>query len=56
MKWRDLMKIKKNKFEVEQGSKSGGFNNTALLQLLGRTSAGRAGCGTDLAECVLATG
>ena len=37
-------------------SKSGGCNNTAPLQLLGCTSAGRAGCDTDLAECVSAVG
>ena len=30
--------------------------NTVLLQLLSRISAGRAGCGTDLAKCVLAAG
>ena len=30
--------------------------NTALLQWLGRTSAGSAGCGTDLAVCVSAAG
>ena len=32
------------------------YRNTALLYLLGRTSAGHACCGTDLAECVPATG
>ena len=37
-------------------NKSGGCNNTAPLQLLGRTSAGRAGCGTDLPKCVSAGG
>ena len=37
-------------------SKSGGSNNTALPQLLGRTLDVRADCGADLAECVLATG
>ena len=31
-------------------------NNTALLQLLGHTSAGSACCGTDQSGCVLATG
>ena len=36
--------------------KSGSCNNTALLQMLVRSSAGRAGCGADLAACVLATG
>ena len=30
--------------------------NTVFLHLLSRISAGRAGCGTDLAECVLAAG
>ena len=37
-------------------SKSGGCNNTAFLLLLGSTSAGRAGYGTDLAECVSIAG
>ena len=32
------------------------YRSSAPLLLLGRTSAGRAGCGMDLAECVSAAG
>ena len=44
-----MMNIKETKFEVEKGS-------ILLIQLSGRTSAGRAGCGADLAGCVSAAG
>ena len=44
--------VRLNKYRSLRRSKSGGCNNTALIQLLGGTSAGRAGCGTDLAACV----
>ena len=49
MKWRDLMNIKETKFEVEKSS-------ILLIQLWGRISAGRAGCGADLAGCVSVAG
>ena len=45
-----------NKYRSLRLCKSSGCNNTALLQLLGCTLAGRVYCGTDLAECVLAPG
>ena len=41
-----------NKYRSLGHSKSGDCNNTAPLQLLGSTSAGRAGRGSDLAECL----
>ena len=45
-----------NKYCSLSRSKSGGCNNTALLQLLGSNSTGLAGCGADLAEYVMAAG
>ena len=43
------MNIKETKFEVEKSS-------ILLIQLSGRTSAGRSGCGVDLDRCVSAAG